>query len=271
MPGSMHFISGLPRSGSTLLAALLRQNPRFWAAMSSPLGGLCASLHQKMGTGEFSIFFDEPRRAAMLRGMFDSYYGHAKDDRVVFDTNRSWTARLPLLTALYPRARMICCVREVGWILDSIERLRARNPLQVSKMFSPQSGGTVYARAEALMNSQKGVIGSAWSALREAWFAEEATRLVVIPYESLVRQPERTLRSLYKAMEEEPFEHDFDHVHYEEPDFDAQLGMPGLHTVRPSVRYEERTPRIPPDLFSKYANTSFWSHAALNTRDVLVL
>ncbi|MEG3936419.1 MULTISPECIES: sulfotransferase [unclassified Microcoleus] len=34
-----HFISGLPRSGSTLLAALLRQNPRFHGAMTSPLGG----------------------------------------------------------------------------------------------------------------------------------------------------------------------------------------------------------------------------------------
>ncbi|MEG5055281.1 MULTISPECIES: sulfotransferase [unclassified Microcoleus] len=34
-----HFISGLPRSGSTLLAALLRQNPRFHSAMTSPVGG----------------------------------------------------------------------------------------------------------------------------------------------------------------------------------------------------------------------------------------
>ncbi|MEG3906006.1 sulfotransferase [Microcoleus sp. B4-C5] len=33
-----HFISGLPRSGSTLLAALLRQNPRFHSAMTSPVG-----------------------------------------------------------------------------------------------------------------------------------------------------------------------------------------------------------------------------------------
>jgi sulfotransferase len=32
----LHFISGLPRSGSTLLAALLRQNPRFSSGMSSP-------------------------------------------------------------------------------------------------------------------------------------------------------------------------------------------------------------------------------------------
>jgi sulfotransferase len=29
----MHFISGLPRSGSTLLAGILRQNPQFHAAM----------------------------------------------------------------------------------------------------------------------------------------------------------------------------------------------------------------------------------------------
>ncbi|MGI4764644.1 MAG: sulfotransferase, partial [Janthinobacterium lividum] len=33
----MHFISGLPRSGSTLLAALLRQNPTVHAHISSPV------------------------------------------------------------------------------------------------------------------------------------------------------------------------------------------------------------------------------------------
>ncbi|WP_373533726.1 sulfotransferase [Microcoleus sp.] len=38
-PVRSHFISGLPRSGSTLLAALLRQNPRFHSAMTSPIGG----------------------------------------------------------------------------------------------------------------------------------------------------------------------------------------------------------------------------------------
>ncbi len=34
---TLHFIAGLPRSGSTLLVALLRQNPRFAARISSPL------------------------------------------------------------------------------------------------------------------------------------------------------------------------------------------------------------------------------------------
>ena len=40
MQNGIHFISGLPRSGSTLLAALLRQNPRFSAGMTSPVGSL---------------------------------------------------------------------------------------------------------------------------------------------------------------------------------------------------------------------------------------
>ena len=35
MPSPLHLISSLPRSGPSLLAALLRQNPRFHAGMTS--------------------------------------------------------------------------------------------------------------------------------------------------------------------------------------------------------------------------------------------
>lgn len=45
----VHLISGLPRSGSTLLAALLRQNPRFHAAMSSPVASLLNGALEQMG------------------------------------------------------------------------------------------------------------------------------------------------------------------------------------------------------------------------------
>jgi len=40
MDNGIHFIAGLPRSGSTLLAGILRQNPRFHAAMTSPVGAM---------------------------------------------------------------------------------------------------------------------------------------------------------------------------------------------------------------------------------------
>jgi sulfotransferase len=44
MTKQFHFISGLPRSGSTLLSALLLQNPRFHAGMTSPVGTLFSGM-----------------------------------------------------------------------------------------------------------------------------------------------------------------------------------------------------------------------------------
>ena len=46
-----HFISGLPRSGSTLTSALLRQNPRFQAGISSPVAGLFEGIIAQVSAG----------------------------------------------------------------------------------------------------------------------------------------------------------------------------------------------------------------------------
>jgi sulfotransferase len=267
----VHLISGLPRSGSTLLCALLRQNPRFAAAMTSPVASLCSALHQKMCGGEFGVFFDDDKRAVMLRNVFDAYYADRPSDQIVFDTNRSWTSRAALLGQLYPRSRMICCVRDVGWIIDSIERMLAKHPLQLSRMFNFKPGGSVYARIETLMNSEQGLVGLAWSTLREAWFGTESARLIVVPYEHLVREPERTLRRLYEALGETYFAHDFDDVNYDAPDYDTMLGMPGLHKVRQKVEYQDRAPCVPPDVFAKFAHYSFWAKPELNLRGVKII
>lgn len=267
----LHLISGLPRSGSTLLCALLRQNPRFTAAMTSPVASLCGALHKKMCGGEFGVFFDDAKRTTMLRSVFSAYYDDVGPERVVFDTNRTWTARAALLRELYPHSRIICCVRDVGWIIDSIERMLTKNPLQLSRMFNFQPGTSVYSRVETLMNSESGLIGLAWSSLREAWFGNEAKRLIVVPYEHLVREPERTLRGLYDELSEPWFSHDFDNAVYDEPNYDALLGMPGLHKVKAKVEHEDRKPCIPPDIFAKFASANFWTKPDLNTRGVRIL
>jgi sulfotransferase len=272
MNSTFHFISGLPRSGSTLLSAILRQNPAFSASITSPVPLLCGALQQKMsGNTEFSTFFDDERRANLLRGVFDSYYANLSDRRVVFDTNRAWTGKTALIENLYPAARIICCVRDIGWIIDSIERMLVQNPLQLSRIFNYATGTSVYARAEMLMNSDTGLIGQAWSTLREAWFGNAAQHLIVIPYDSLVQEPARVLRQLYEELGEPLFHHDFDHVTYDEPEFDIQLGMPGLHRVDGKVAPRPRSPSIPPDLFTKYAEASFWRRSQLNAREIKIL
>jgi sulfotransferase len=229
-------------------------------------------VHQRIGgSGEYAVLFDEERCAQMLRGVFDSYYANVPRGRVVFDTNRTWTGRAALLERLYPGSRIICCVREVGWIIDSLERMRNQNPLKLSKLFGHQAGDTLYSRVEALMNSETGLIGAAWSALREAWFSEAAHKLIVVPYDVLVSNPARTLRRIYEELGERPIEHDFERVSFEAPEYDNNLGMPGLHTVHPVVEPRERMPAIPPDVFTKYRNTQFWANPELNPRKVLVL
>jgi sulfotransferase len=76
----VHFISGLPRSGSTLLSAILRQNPAFHAAMSSPVGSLFDAALGTMSTNsEFSVFFPEEKRRAILENLMQTYYADQDD------------------------------------------------------------------------------------------------------------------------------------------------------------------------------------------------
>ena len=273
MAGPVHFISGLPRSGSTLLCALLRQNPRFAAAITSPVYSLVSALLPKMsGSSEFSTLFDDARRRCVLRSVFDGYYANPPATHpVVFDTNRMWTGRLALLAELYPEARVICCAREVGWIIDSIERMLRKNPLQLSRMLNFTPGTSIYGRSEMLMNSDTGVVGVAWSALREAWFSELARKLIVVDYERLVRDPHRVLARLYEELGEPGFAHDSNQAAYDAPEYDAAIGMPGLHTVRDKVEWRKREPCIPPELFAKYAGADFWRKPELNQRGAVIL
>jgi sulfotransferase len=269
---NIHFISGLPRSGSTLLSAMLKQNPRFHAAVTSPLPMLCGALQERMGSNtEFSVFFDDERRRRLLRGLFHSYYANVPEGAVVFDTNRAWTGRLPLLGQLFPQSRVICCVRNIGWIIDSLERLHNENPTQISRLFQTKHAASVYTRAEGLMSHKDGLVGQAWSMLREAWFGARAKRLILIQYDTLAREPARVLSRIYAELQEPAFSHNFDEVVYDEPEYDRQLGLPGLHTVRPKVEFHKRDYSIPPDLFNKYADAAFWAKPELNRRQVTIL
>lgn len=257
-PRKYHFISGLPRSGSTLLAALLRQNPRFHADMSGPVGGLFGTLLSEMSArNEGSVFIDDAQRRRILRGLFDNYYADHEAD-LVFDTNRGWCARLPALVELFPDTRFVACVRNVAWIIDSIERLTRKNAFQPSSIFNFQAGGTVYTRANGVA-SPEGLVGFAYDALKQAVYsAEAADRLLLVRYESLARDPGATMASIYDFLGEPGFTHDFEHVAYDDRGFDAKAGTPGLHAVRSRIEAEERQTILPPDLFKRFEKDAFW-------------
>lgn len=253
-----HFISGLPRSGSTLMAAILRQNPRFHAGMSSPIASFFESIIAQVSAGsEMSSMVDQDQRARLLRGLFASYY-EGLDRPIIFDTNRAWTAQLPALMALFPNAKMICCVRNVAWVMDSLERQFRGNKFENTRLFnSPGERSTVYTRVEALANANR-LVGFPWHALREACFSEYATRLLLVEYDLVASRPAEVFKLIYEFLGEAPFAHDFTNVQYDAPKFDAQLGLDGLHRVHPKVEPRARQTILPPDLFERYAKLAFW-------------
>lgn len=254
-----HFISGLPRSGSTLLSAILRQNPRFHAGMTSPIGSLFnAALAQMSAGSEFGAVVGVDQRRAVLRGLFTSFYESYPDDAVIFDTNRLWCSKLPALLDLFPDAKIIACVRNVAWVMDSIERLYRANPYENTRLFGNMQRSTVYNRLEGLAQHDQ-LVGFAWSALREAFYGEQAASMLLLDYDLLAQAPQKVLPLLYQFIGEPLFEHDFDNVEYDAPEFDFQLGVEGLHRVRPKVEFQPRRTIIPPDLFEKYSHLSFWN------------
>lgn len=259
MDRAFHFITGLPRSGSTLLAALLRQNPRFEAGMTSPVGSLVTGMLNQVSAGsEFGPVIDQETRRRLLRGVFDAFYAPCRRP-VIFDTNRLWAAKLPALLDLFPQTRAIACVRNVAWVMDSIERLYRANPYENTKLFfDDNERNSVYSRVETLAQRNR-LIGFAWSALKEAYYGAQAASLLIVDYDLLAQAPERVLRLVYEFIDEPWFEsHDFEHVEYDAPAFDEALGVAGLHRVRPRVAVEPRRTLLPPDLFEQYSKLSFW-------------
>lgn len=256
-----HFISGLPRSGSTLLAALLLQNPRFHAGMTSPVGSLFSNMLNQFGAGsEFGSVITRPQRRRLLRGLFDAYYAEQADKPVIFDTNRSWSAQMPLLMDQFPGAKVIACVRNVAWIMDSLERRYRANPYEITRLFNDNTErNTVYSRVDTLAQRNR-LVGYPWAALKEAFYGEHAASLLLVEYDLLAQAPHKVMPLIYQFLEETPFQHDFNNIVYDAPEFDAPLGMHGLHKVRSKVALVDRETILPPDLFEQYAGLSFWNN-----------
>lgn len=266
-PSRLHVITGLPRSGSTLLGALLRQNPRFVANMSSPLWGLLTGLVDAMGPGnEFALFFSEHQRAAALRGAFAGYLSDPRwaGRAVLIDTNRLWAMTPGVLDALDPTARIIVCVRSLDQIVNSLLRLLARNPLSPSAMVGGTIRNGLFGCVNTLMGHD-GVVGTALNLTRSLLSDPRwRERILVIRYGSLVHDPQATLTALYTFLGEPVFAHDPEHLPPDDPLYEAfdrvRVNTPGLHHVPARLHQDSLNPPmlLPEATRQELLGQNFW-------------
>ena len=219
---------------------------------------------------ESSVFISREQKRALIMSIFSAYYHPQVDKEIVFDTNRLWCSKLPLIRELFPEAKVICCVRNIAWIMDSIELLIRRNAFDVSRLFNnPAERATVYSRTQTLSQVSR-LLGYAYNALKEAFYSEQSASILLVDYELLTINPAKTMSLIYQFIGEDHFEHDFDSVEYQEPEFDNKLKTQGLHQVRSQVEFKPRKTILPPDLFERFDGLSFWTDATYSRASAIV-
>jgi sulfotransferase len=252
-----HFISGLPRSGSTMLSSILKQNPNFHAGISTNLIALTRSCYEQMAqSAEFKTMCSQETQKRILTGIFQNYY-EDKPQPKIFDTNRLWTNMMYLTTELFPNSKYIICVRNILDIINSFERMRNQNPLHISTVYPPNVDLNVYTRSQSIMDDS-GVIGSPLQALKTAYCSEFRDRLFILEYDQMCANPKGVMKAIYNFIQEQHFEHDFNNIESQYDEYDAALNMPKLHHVRKQLKLQNRLMTLPPDIQERYRNLEFW-------------
>ncbi len=250
-----HFITGLPRSGSTLLSAILKQNPRFHASITDSLATMVKGvIETSQDTPGMKSEVPVERRKNTVKGLVNGFYEHVNKP-IIFNTNRAWTLLTPQVKEMYPSSKMIVCVRDINWILDSFETVHRRNPMSTNTV-TGGLGGTVYSRVEMLID-EKGVVGFPYIGIKQAITSDEKNMLMLIEYNQLCKTPEQIMKAIYSFIGEEYYQHDFNNVEGSWDEYDAEIGIK-LHQVKRRVEFTPRQFILPPDILQKYTNMEVW-------------
>ncbi len=248
---TIYFLAGLPRSGSTLLANILAQNPRLHVTPTSGIVDMLVTVRngwdrndafQAMARG-----LSEQVKERVLRAMLQAYFAHVGQP-VCIDKNRYWAEFLEMAEVLVggrERVKVLVTVRDLRDVLASFERLY-RKTSALGQL--PQEAATALkfktalGRVEAFADDAQPV-GRAYNAIRDAVTRGWKDRMHFVDYDDLTRTPEATLEHIYRFLGETPHRHDFGNVEQVTFEDDFVYGFKDLHTIR--ARVEAQPPQWP--------------------------
>jgi sulfotransferase len=255
-----YFMAGLPRSGSTLLSAILNQNPRFYSGPSSPVTGLMLILEQALSQDELFRAYPKNQQAGEIISNVIRHYYSDTDKPVVFDKNRSWVQRMHYIPGYFgAEPKIICPVRDTAEILASFLAMHKRNPYETNGKINFID--EMLVRCQLLM-SNDGIVGQSYNGIRQVLIEGRQNYMHFVEYQDLVTDPEGTLRKLYDFLGEPYYEaHDYNNVVniHRENDGDV-YGFADMHDVRSTVAKSGINPEeiLPPAIFEACAGTEFW-------------
>ena len=242
-PKQICFLAGLPRSGSTLLANILLQNPLVHV---TPTSGICDMLVQVRNGWDRNDAFQAMDRATsekvkgnVLRAMLQAYFGHVERP-VCIDKNRYWAEFLEMGAELVggrDRVKVLVTVRDLRDVVASFEKLYRKTSAlgQVAQEAAMAlKFKTALGRVEVFVDDAQPV-GRAYNAIRDAVTRGWHDRMHFIDFEDLTRRPQETMQGIYRFLDLAPHPHDFNRVEQVTFEDDFVYGFKDLHVIRAKV------------------------------------
>jgi sulfotransferase len=247
MPKQYHFVCGLPRSGSTLLCALLNQNPKFHAGASSPVLTLLCNAHNLIEEDELmKAYPDPPSSGQLMKSIIDGWYLQIPEN-VVFEKNRNAHSCIDVLNCLDDTIKYLCTYRDVSEILTSFISMLQRNNYPEGNIVDSQLTNRNIEFTDdnrcSYLSGSDGVLGIAALQMVEV-LTTHPERLFIVDYADLVESPEKTMRQIYTFLDIQYFPHNFQDIGQDAQENDEQVyKLKDMHAVHSSVRYYGNDPR----------------------------
>jgi sulfotransferase len=271
MDKTYHFLAGLPRSGNTLLSAILNQNPDIYSTPLSPIPGVMWSFFDSMENLENvnRSLDNQVKCQNFLNSFMDNFYKDVKKP-IVIDREKMWgtPGNLALMKEyITATPKIIFTVRDILDIIASFVKMDAdyiKRDVINSNYFHNNYRSPKDTVAEHLM-APNGDIDKALLSLSSAFQPENKGMFHIVEYNDLVSKPEETMSGIYKFLELPEYQHNFKKIEKIEIYDDEAAGLSkNLHDVRKSISKSTTSSDILSDYIKhKYSNMEFWRKDSL--------
>jgi len=230
---NIYFLSGLPRSGSTVLAAILSQNPEVHTtATSGLLDMLVGTLRAWADSMSVQATPDKVKSEAeiqrILHNICDSKYADI-DKPIILDKARGWASDVNIPTmakVLGHKPKVIATVRNIPDCVASM--VRVAKPANLDD----------FLRTSELVNHVKESYQTLESGYR---FAPEC--ILFVDYDDLLSNPQKELDRIHAFLEIPAYEYDLNAInadHLKENDEEVWQ-VKGLHDVKSELKRQHST------------------------------
>lgn len=270
MDKTFHFMSGLPRSGSTMLSAILNQNPRIHSGPSSPVVATILALEESLMNDElFSAYPKIEAGKKIISSVLPNFYFDVENP-IVIDKNRSWVNRVSYIRGYFKieKPKILCPVRDIAEILTSFITMIRRKPVSDSGKMNFIDAALIKSNIRLtdenrcqFLAGMEGILGQSYEGLRQVIGEGNVDCIHLIEYSDLVGDTDNTMRKIYDFLEEEYFEHDFTNLVNLHQENDGDIyGLEDMHKVRSVVGSVAPKPEdiLPENVIASCVNAEFW-------------